>query len=335
MTFLVKLKNQDSMTARKAFAEEFRSLPKGLKRTLTYDQGREMAQHKLSSKETEITVYFAHPHSPWERGSNENTNSLIRQYFPRGTNFNKISVNRLKEVQDELNDRPRKTLGFYTPHEKFREVLHWQFESTVKERLLEHLQTHVGKWLQIIDSMPIEVCKFVRAKYTKLFKGSASYGKWFGQTFFGYRLHLKITHIGMISSFVLVPANVHDTKCVDDLIGDNTQGWILADKGYRGEPLRQRLWQNKRIYLHTSLRRNDTKTSPLPKTTIHRLTGIRRLIETVAGQLEQQFAIKTTLARDLWHFSNRIIRKIVSHTCGVWINLKLNRDPLKLKSLVC
>ena len=123
MTFLVKIENQEARTIRKAFAEEFRQLPKGLKRTLTYDQGREMAQHKLFSKETEITVYFAHPSSPWERGTNENTNGLIRQYFPSGTDFNKISINRLKEVQDELNDRPRKTLGFYTPHEKFCEVL--------------------------------------------------------------------------------------------------------------------------------------------------------------------------------------------------------------------
>jgi hypothetical protein len=82
------------------------------------------------------------------------------------------------------------------------------------------------------------------------------------------------------------------------------------------------------------VRRNDKKTSPLPKVTIKRLTGIRRLIETVAGQLQQQFSIKTTLARDLWHLGNRIIRKILSHTCGVLLNLKLNRDPLKLKALV-
>jgi transposase, IS30 family len=123
MTFIVKLENQDAMTIRKAFAEEFRQLPKGLKRTLTYDQGFEMAQHKLFSKETDIIVYFAHPSSPWERGTNENTNGLIRQYFPKGTDFSKISRDRLKEVQDELNDRPRKALGFYTPHEKFSEVL--------------------------------------------------------------------------------------------------------------------------------------------------------------------------------------------------------------------
>ncbi len=75
-------------------------------------------------KETKMAVYFAHLHSPWERGSNENTNSLIRQYFPKGTDFSKIKNNRLKEVQDELNNRPRKTLGWYTPHEKFSKLLH-------------------------------------------------------------------------------------------------------------------------------------------------------------------------------------------------------------------
>ena len=124
MTFLVKLTNQDARIVRRAFADEFRHLPKGLRRTLTYDQGGEMSQHKLFTEETNINVYFAHPHSPWERGTNENTNSLLRQYFPKGTDFSKISRTRLKEVQDELNDRPRKTLDWYTPHEKFGELLH-------------------------------------------------------------------------------------------------------------------------------------------------------------------------------------------------------------------
>jgi len=123
MTFLVKLNSQDAINVRKAFADEFRQLPKGFKKTLTYDQGGEMAQHKLFTKDTNITVYFAHPHSPWERGTNENTNVLLRQYFPKGTDFSKISKNRLKYVQDELNDRPRKTLGWFTPHEKFSELL--------------------------------------------------------------------------------------------------------------------------------------------------------------------------------------------------------------------
>jgi len=123
MTFLVKLENKYARNVRKAFAEEFRQLPKGLKRTLTYDQGHEMAEHKLFTKETDMIVYFAHPSSPWERGTNENTNALLRQYFPKGTDFTKISKSQLKTVQDELNDRPRKTLGWHTPHEKFSELL--------------------------------------------------------------------------------------------------------------------------------------------------------------------------------------------------------------------
>ena len=81
-------------------------------------------QHKLFTEMTDMKVYFAHPRSPWERGTNENTNSLIRQYFPQGTDFNKIKEKDLKKVQDELNDRPRKTLNWRTPHEKFAELLH-------------------------------------------------------------------------------------------------------------------------------------------------------------------------------------------------------------------
>jgi hypothetical protein len=204
----------------------------------------------------------------------------------------------------------------------------------VKEALWKHLQSHKGVWLQILDSMPLEVCKFVRARNSKLFKGSASYGKWFGHTFFGYRLHLKITQIGMIRAFSLTPANVSDIKCVNELLQDDYGGWILADKGYRSKPLHQELWQQRRIYMHTSVRRNERKDSLLPIETIRRLTGIRRLVETVAGQLEQQFFIKTTLARDLWHLSNRIVRKILSHTFGVFLNLQLNRRPLKLKGLL-
>ena len=90
-----------------------------LKNALTH----EMAEHKLFTRETDIAVYFAHPSSPWERGTNENTNALLRQYFPKGTDLSKFTKAQLKEVQDEFNDRPRKTLGWRTPHEKFSELL--------------------------------------------------------------------------------------------------------------------------------------------------------------------------------------------------------------------
>lgn len=124
MTFLVKLSDRDATSVRQAFTRKFSYLPEQLKQSLTYDQGQEMAEHKLFTKKTKIIVYFAHPHSPWERGTNENTNSLVRDFFPRGTNFINISSSQLKKVQDLLNDRPRKVLNWHTPNEIFNELLH-------------------------------------------------------------------------------------------------------------------------------------------------------------------------------------------------------------------
>ncbi len=123
MTFLVQIKDMDAMAVRKAFAAEFKHIPEGLKRSLTYDNGSEMSQHKLFTKNTKIQVYFAHPHCPWERGTNENTNGLIRQFFPKGTDFKKVSLKEIKRAQNMLNDRPRQTLEFLTPHEVFNKLL--------------------------------------------------------------------------------------------------------------------------------------------------------------------------------------------------------------------
>jgi len=204
----------------------------------------------------------------------------------------------------------------------------------VKQRFFEYLSVSSDKYLQIIDSMPIEVCKFVRARFAKQFKQTGAYGKWFGQTFFGYRLHFKITDYGMIRNFILAPANEHDISYAESLLADDSGGWVLGDKGYRSKELHDKLWKQRKTYFHTSLRRNDKKTSPLPRQTIRTLTGKRRLIETVAGQLEQRFSIKTTFARDLWHLMNMIIRKILSHTICVLLNIKMNIDPLKLRLLV-
>ena len=91
-----------------------------MKKTLTYDNGTEMAQHKEFTKNTKIKVFFAHPYSPWERPTNENSNGLIRDYFPKGTDFNLVSKKRLKEVQNQLNERPRKVLDYRTPKEVFQ-----------------------------------------------------------------------------------------------------------------------------------------------------------------------------------------------------------------------
>ena len=123
MIFLVRLKNKDAQSVRIAYARKFKRLPPGLKRSLTYDNGQEMTEHKLFTKNTHIKVYFAHPHSPWERGTSENTNDLIRQFFPKGTNFNKVSLKQINRSQNMLNDRPRKVLNFLTPNEVFVNLL--------------------------------------------------------------------------------------------------------------------------------------------------------------------------------------------------------------------
>ena len=123
-TLLVHLQSQDARSVRHAFARELRTLPKQLRRSLTYDQGKEMREHRLFTKSTKIRVYFAHPHCPWERGTNENTNGLIRQFFPKGIDFKKISRYEVKRVQTLFNERPRKILGWRTPAEVFNGLLH-------------------------------------------------------------------------------------------------------------------------------------------------------------------------------------------------------------------
>lgn len=124
LTLLVPLKAKDAATVRQAFARELRTLPAQLRRSLTYDQGQEMREHRLFTKQTKMRVYFAHPHCPWERGTNENTNGLLRQFFPTGTRFNQLSRAHIKQVQAMFNDRPRKVLNWHSPAHAFRQLLH-------------------------------------------------------------------------------------------------------------------------------------------------------------------------------------------------------------------
>lgn len=120
---LVKLKNRKAYEVQKAFTRKIKHLPKKLRQSLTYDQGREMAQHKLFTRNTRMKVYFAHPASPWERGTNENTNGLIRQFFPKGTDFNKVSSHKIRWAESLLNDRPRKVLNWDKPSEAMARAL--------------------------------------------------------------------------------------------------------------------------------------------------------------------------------------------------------------------
>jgi len=123
-TMLVKIPRKDTATVVAVLAKHVRKLPEELRRSLTWDQGKEMTGHKNFTVATDVQVYFCDPRSPWQRGSNENTNGLLRQYFPRGTNLSRISQARLNAIALRLNQRPRKTLGFETPADKLEAVLH-------------------------------------------------------------------------------------------------------------------------------------------------------------------------------------------------------------------
>ena len=120
---LVRTPRKDTETVVQALTKHAQKLPRELYKSLTWDRGSEMADHKTFSLATDINVYFCDPQHPWQRGSNENTNALLRQYFPKGMDLSNVHQNRLNAVARRLNERPRKTLGYYSPAEKFSECV--------------------------------------------------------------------------------------------------------------------------------------------------------------------------------------------------------------------
>jgi IS30 family transposase len=120
---LVRVENRETATVVSALTRHVQQLPAGVIATLTWDQGKEMAAHKLFTVATDVQVYFCDPRSPWQRGSNENTNGLLRQYFPKGTDLSGFTQEQLDAVADRLNTRPRKTLGYSTPADTLAKAL--------------------------------------------------------------------------------------------------------------------------------------------------------------------------------------------------------------------
>ena len=116
---LAKVAGKDTQTVVNALIQQAKKLPKELYKSLTWDRGKELTDHRRFTMATNIDVYFCDPQSPWQRGSNENTNGLLRQYFPKGTDLSVHSQAHLNKVAGQLNERPRETLQFETPAERF------------------------------------------------------------------------------------------------------------------------------------------------------------------------------------------------------------------------
>ena len=117
LVLLARIPGLDSRSVCQGFAHKLQGVPQPLRKSMTYDQGREMARHELLGKKLRLQIYFADPHSPWQRGSNENTNGLLRQYLPKNADLAQLSPRELNAIAARLNNRPRQTLDWMTPNE--------------------------------------------------------------------------------------------------------------------------------------------------------------------------------------------------------------------------
>lgn len=204
----------------------------------------------------------------------------------------------------------------------------WQ----VKESIWQFI-THSIRYdphLSILDSLPVPVCQFARAYRCQLFRGQAAFGKdmLVRQTFYGFRMHIRLSWPGVITRFVLAPANIHEQKVVPELVSGTT-GLAMGDRNYWSPKLREEL-KASRIQLEASFRKASS--DPWP----HRsalLSRFRYRIDTVFSQLTDRYRIKKVRARDSWHLINRLLRKILSHTLAVLLNQSQDSPPLHLASL--
>jgi hypothetical protein len=203
----------------------------------------------------------------------------------------------------------------------------------VKERLWQYLLGQSGgdpTWA-MVDSFPVAVCRFARAPRCRRFRGLAGYGRDHSQkaTIYGFRLHARVCWPGVVTSLSLAPAGVADVALVEELT-EGTHGVCLGDRAYWQPELHEAL-KERGLELLAPFRKATS--DPTPERS-RRISRIRYRIETVFSQLCQRFSTKRVWARDLWHLSSRLLRKLLAHTVMVVLNRELGNEPLRLVELL-
>ena len=186
--------------------------------------------------------------------------------------------------------------------------------------------------LHMADGLPMPVCHFKRARFSSIFKGCAAYGYCASksETYYGFKGNLAISSEGIITGITVAPANIDERESLWDIV-NNISGLLIADKGLIGEDYQQQIRKHTHVNLQTPTRSNMTDSRG--KDCNRWITSTRRLVETVIGQLAEQFHIEKIRARDVWHLTNRIGRKILAHTVGIVINKMIGNPPLQFEQL--
>ncbi len=205
----------------------------------------------------------------------------------------------------------------------------------LKEQIMKRLARQMGSYddsIHIIDGFPMPVCQITRAANSRCFRGEAGYSYCAAkdEKYYGFEGHIIIDSRGVICGCTFADASIDERDVVQDMTAE-IKGLLIGDKGYIRPLLSEELkWQD--IDLQTPLRKNMTDSRT--KTFVKQLMSVRRLVETVIGQLSERFHIEKMRARDLWHAQNRFIRKLLAHTVGVFINDCLGRQLLQFEALV-
>ena len=205
-----------------------------------------------------------------------------------------------------------------------------QYKALLQQRLAARLGAF-RESVHLIDGFPIPVCEFRRANFCRSFRGDASYGYCAskGKTYYGFHGHLTISVSGVVTGFCLTPAAVDEREALWETV-TQIHGLLIGDKGYISQPLKADLLQEC-IDLQTHLRGNMSDRRP--SWWLKLMKRVRRLVETVIGQLAGRFSIERVWARDLWHLTTRFNRKHLAHTVCRWLN-RFHPNPLCFDELV-